>query len=275
MRFVADIGGTNMRVAPIQEGGGGGNAFQNAKILKTPAEYSEGISILKKIISEMAGSEKIEAICIGVPGVLNPSKEIILRSSNLPGWEKKPLAHDLGIPLNTEVFLENDTALVGLGEALYGAGKGEGIVAYITISTGVGGVRIVNGRIDASVSGFEPGHQIILIGEGEEREFETLVSGTAMMKKYKKHPSEIRDDKIWEEWAKLSAVGIGNTILHWSPDIVVLGGSMFKEVGISIPRVEYYLRKTITIFEKLPALKRGELGDFGGLYGASAYLKDK
>lgn len=275
MHFVADIGGTNMRVAPIREGSISTGAFKNARILKTPTNYEEGISILKKIVSEIAGGEKVEAICIGVPGVLNPSKELLLRSPHLPGWEKKPLAHDLGIPLNAKIFLENDTALVGLGEALYGAGRGEGIVAYITISTGVGGVRIVNGKIDANASGFEPGHQIILLGESGGQEFETLVSGTAMMKKYKKHPSEIRDDKIWEEWARLSAVGIGNTILHWSPDIVVLGGSMFKEVGISIPRVEHYLRKTITIFEKLPTLKRGELGDFGGLYGAFAFLKDK
>jgi glucokinase len=49
----------------------------------------------------------------------------------------------------------------GLGEAVFGAGKGREIVVYMTISTGVGGARIVGGKIDASAMGFEPGHQII------------------------------------------------------------------------------------------------------------------
>ena len=42
-----------------------------------------------------------------------------------------------------------------------GAGKGEEIVAYIKVSTGIGGVRIVDGKIDRNILGFEPGYQII------------------------------------------------------------------------------------------------------------------
>ena len=57
--------------------------------------------------------------------------------------------------------IANDTAVVGLGEAHRGAGIGYNIVTYITVSTGVGGTRIVDGRIDRRIYGFEPGHQTI------------------------------------------------------------------------------------------------------------------
>ena len=43
-------------------------------------------------------------------------------------------------------------------------------------------------------------------------------------------------EKKWEELAETFAIGLHNTILHWSPDRVVLGGSMFNEIGISVER---------------------------------------
>src|SRR4030066_415253 len=49
-------------------------------------------------------------------------------------------------------------------EKVKGAGKGFNIVAFLTIGTGVGGARIVGGKPDANVFGFEPGHQIIDLG---------------------------------------------------------------------------------------------------------------
>jgi len=74
------------------------------------------------------------------------------------------------------VFIENDASIVGLGEAVSGAGMGEEIVVYITVSTGVGGTRIVSGEIDEHAYGFEPGHELINMQDS----LEDLVSGTAV-----------------------------------------------------------------------------------------------
>lgn len=86
------------------------------------------------------------------------------------------------------MFLANDADLVGLGEAVYGAGKGYKVVAYFTVSTGVGGARIVNKRIDKGVFSFEPGWQYVY-GQGlnscnrQMYDFlEFFVSGTALAK---------------------------------------------------------------------------------------------
>jgi predicted NBD/HSP70 family sugar kinase len=98
---------------------------------------------------------------------------------------------------------------------------------------------------------------------------EGYVSGTAVRLRYKKEPSGITDPVVWDELAKWLAVGLNNTIVHWSPDVVVLGGSMITgEPAIPMDAIERHLGETMRIFPTPPSLKKGELGDLGGLYGA-------
>jgi predicted NBD/HSP70 family sugar kinase len=216
-----------------------------------------------------------------IAGVFSKDKSILLISPHLPGWNGKGVKLAIASALSCEVYLENDAAVVGLGEAVYGAGKGADIVAYITISTGVGGARIIKGQIDASAMGFEPGHQIIdadgtlwqhaVCGKGSD--FEDAVSGTAISTRYGKKPFEITDEKFWDDMARVVAFGLNNTIVHWSPDVVILGGSMMKKIGIPIERVREHLKGILHIFPVHPRIEHATLGDIGGLYGALALIK--
>ena len=166
-----------------------------------------------------------------------------------------------------------DAALVGLGEAVSGTGKGHRIVAYMTVSTGVGGVRIVNGKIDENALGFEPGHQVInfdgpnCTGCGVSGHLESYICGRDVEAKYKMKPYEIADPKIWDDLAKYLAYGVNNTLIHWSPDILVLGGSMMKRVGIPIDNVRQYVKQFTKILPQTPPIELASLGDWGGLYG--------
>jgi len=78
---------------------------------------------------------------------------------------------------------------------------------------------------------------------------------------------------VWEELAQLFAYGLHNTILHWSPDRVVLGGSMFNEVGISVERVRAHVAEIMRKFPEVPEIVHSQLGDIGGLWGGVARLK--
>ena len=86
-------------------------------------------------------------------------------------------------------------------------------------------------------------------------------------------PFEIHDDAIWDKLAKFLAYGLNNTIVYWSPDIIVLGGSMMKEVGIPVPAVRKHLSEILKIFPTIPQIEKAELADFGGLYGSLAYAR--
>lgn len=252
-------------------------------VVSTPKDFNEGIDTLKRIIGNIekeltAENRAVTAIVGGIAGPLNEDQTMLVKSPNLGGWVGHDIKNTLREAYKVPVVLENDSALVGLGEAHFGAGRGKAIVVYLTISTGVGGVRIVDGKIDREALGFEPGHQIIdpdnsLCPTCDGNDLEAYVSGTSIEKRYGKKPYEIRDDAVWDELAKFLAYGINNTIVHWSPDIVVLGGSMMKEIGIPVPAVQKYLTEIVKIFPQLPEIRKAELGDFGGLYGSLAYAR--
>jgi len=273
MFLVFDIGGTNMRLAVSRDG----KNIAEPKILKTPKDFDEGMLLFKKTALDLSGGEKIKAAAGGIAGPLDGKKERLTNSPNLPGWINKPLKENVEQFIDAPAHIENDAAVAGLGESLVGAGKGYAIVAYITVSTGVGGARIVDGKIDRNAMGFEPGHQIIEINGplcptcGIHGHLEGYISGSALINKYGKKPQDIMDSKVWDEIAYYLALGVHNSLLHWSPDVIVLGGSMMK--NISLEKVKENLDKILTIFPKAPLIKHAELGDKGGLYGALTIAK--
>lgn len=273
MYILFDIGGTKMRIAFSADGKG----FDEPKVIPTPKEFDKGIEEFKKAARELSGGERIRAAAGGIAGPLDREKTKLVRSPHVSGWVGKPLREELRKILNAPVYLENDAAMAGLGEAAYGEGKGKRIVVYMTVSTGVGGVRIVDGEIDKSAMGFEPGHQIIdadgtLCPECKSVPgyLERYVSGTALEMRYRKKAYEIEDPDVWDEAARFLAYGLNNTIVHWSPDVVILGGSVSGRIPLD--KVRVYLADILKIFPEPPLITRAVLGDFVGLYGALQFL---
>jgi glucokinase len=276
MFILFDIGGTKTRITTSN----GGDAFDTPRVFDTPKIYEEGIEAIKKTIVELSRGNRIQGIIGGIAGPFSHKNRSLLTSPNLSGWIGKPLIADLEKEFSAKVMVENDSAIVGLGEAVFGAGKGFSIVAYITISTGVGGARIVNGKIDEKSVGFEPGHQIVdfdktAIPDADGIYLDNLISGKGVENRTGKKAYEITDESFWDQMAKILAVGLHNTIVHWSPDAVILGGSMMNKVGIPLEKVETYVKEYLKIFPEIPVIKKADLGDLGGLYGALSYLNNQ
>lgn len=258
-----DIGATKTRIAFTENE----EIFEEPKVFETPQNYEEGLKKFTEISKELSKGREIKKIVGGM-------------SRSIPGWTVEKFREDLVKNFGVILSVENDAAIVGLGEANWGAGRGFNIVAYITVSTGVGGARIVGGKIDDRAIGFEPGKQIIDADTGPDasveasKTLEDMISGKALEKKTGKHPKDITDPAVWEEHAKMLAIGVNNIIVEWSPDCIVLGGSMITgNPSIPLDKTENYLREILKIFPQIPPIKKAELGDFGGLYGALAYLK--
>lgn len=274
-----DIGGTKTRVAVSEDL----KTFSEPVKFKTPKQFAAGMKEIVDAVHSLT-QEPIRGIAGGMRGVFNADKTGIVRDPGgvLSAWEDESIADALKKKLKAEVYLENDTAIVGLGEAHYGAGEGHPIVAYHTISTGVGGARIDNGEIDSYAVGFEPGHQILdidrtLLGEEVVPSLENLVSGTALETRMGMKPIEIpQEDAVWDQLALYLAHGLRNTILYWSPDVVVLGGSMV----VGNPRIllDDIIRHTNDVMGEdfeCPLIVDAKLGDNGGLYGAMARLSQE
>lgn len=267
-RIIFDIGGTKTRVAKAL----GAGEFSEPLSKPTPQDPREGIAQLADLAREVAAGEEVLQIAGGIAGVIREGE--IINSSNLREWIGVNLREEIQREFGVDLVLENDSSVVGLGEAVFGAGEGEKIVVYVTVSTGVGGARIVGGKIDEKSQGFEPGHMILNIETGET--LEMLVSGRSFTEKFGVKPYEVTDTEVWEKAAKDLAVGIHNIILHWSPDVVVLGGPMMiGDPAISLEAVLRELKERMRIFKSLPDIRLATLRDFGGLYGALALLEEK
>ena len=256
MYILFDIGATKTRMAYSING----EIFETTEVFETPKNYEDGFKLFSEKVNKLRSGREIKKIIGGM-------------SRSISGWTEGKFKDDLQKAFGADIFIENDAAMVGLGEASWGAGKGFNIVAYITVSTGVGGARIVNSKIDEKAIGFEPGNQIIDMNS--KKTLEEMISGKALKERTGKNPKEIHDENVWDEHAKMLAVGLNNIIVEWSPNCVVLGGSMITgDPAIPLDKTERYLREILKIFPEIPTIRKVELGDFGGLYGALAYLKN-
>ena len=266
-----DIGGTNTRVALSSDG----ETLGEIHSFKTPTTPAEGVRKLAELARKL-GAENVRAVSGGIRGVLTEAHDGIQNDAILEKWAGQPIAPQLSELLDgAPILLENDTALAGLGEAHFGAGQGLEIVAYHTVSTGVGGIRVVSGVLDVASVGFEPGHQFLdidrsILGPEAMPTLENLISGTALEERMDSKPYEIpQSDVVWDELAEYLAAGLRNTTLYWSPDAIVLGGSMI----LGDPRIELDAIRRHTVaaldgFVSCPHITTASLGDASALFGA-------
>lgn len=265
-----DIGGTKMRVAISRDG----YTFEEPHIGRTPDTFLDGIKLFEDLVTGALGHEKAAIVAGGIAGTLLTDHSAVFHSPNLPTWNGKPLSANLfRVFSGAPVVIENDAGVVGLGEAVSGAGQGERIVMYVTVSTGVGGARIVNGVLDPSAIGFEPGRQVLAMDTGTT--LESLVSGVAIEQRFGIKPYDLADMAKREQVSDELAYGLANSILHWSPDVVVLGGSIIVGPHNTLPleRIEKKLRELLPHLPQIPKLKKATLGDLGGLHGAMALVR--
>lgn len=264
MHLIFDIGGTHIRGA-ISDG----KRIIHKKILDTPQSFDEGMSIIHSLKKELQIDSSIDTSICGIAGVLQSDKRSLFVSPNLPDWVGKPLKKELERICLMAVPIENDAALAGLGEATYGSGKDFRIVMYYTIGTGIGGVRIVHQKIDAHVFGFEPGQQII--AKDTNSSLESFASGGSIEKTYMTKPTEIHDKEFWKDVTRVMSIGIYNSMLHWSPDVIVLGGGLINEEVIHVEDVSFELMKLNTMYPIIPPVKKSIYGDESGLMGGIIY----
>lgn len=263
MNIVFDIGGTKMRFAEVK-----GNEISDPIIVETPNSYIEAMADIAEIILQISKGQKVDCLAGGVAGVLSKDNKKLLLSPNLKDWVNRPLHEDLSRMSGAKVFIKNDTDMVALGEAIRGSGKDFRIVAYLTFSTGIGGSLIIDKNIMSYNFGTEPGFQII---DSQNSRSLHSVAGTELKNDYGLLFRDIKDQVIRDKVMKDVIAGIHNTIVFWSPDIVVLGGGMTE--SFVIDEIKNSLSKFKLRFPELPEIEFSALEDLGGLYGSLEFIK--
>ncbi|MEX2205660.1 MAG: ROK family protein [Myxococcota bacterium] len=145
-----DIGGTKTQIAL---GRADGSLLREA-YLESWASGSyerdlETIATSARGLLEAAGTpaSALEAIGVSAPGPLDPVTGVIRNAPNLPGWHEVPIRARLERALGRPVRLENDANAAALAEWRFGAGRGARAFVFLTMSTGVGGGLVLDGRL--------------------------------------------------------------------------------------------------------------------------------
>jgi glucokinase len=160
-----DLGGTQIRTAVMR----GATLLSRVGLLTgvnpTPERTIPRIcTAIRQALDEAGVSiEQITGIGVGAPGPLDSRTGVVFAPPNLPGWQNTPLGDILRAEFHMPIYIENDANAAALGEYLFGAGQGAHNLVYLTISTGIGGGIITEGKILDGVSGTagELGHMTI------------------------------------------------------------------------------------------------------------------
>lgn len=186
-----DMGGTKILAAVINSQDG---IISRAKVA-TKAN-SSGSSYIKslegityKAISN-AGLKKsdIKAVCLGIPGSVNPHTGIIGLAPNL-GLKNFQIKDKLQRRIPFPVLIENDVNLGALGIQKFGVGKKSKNLLAVFVGTGIGGAIIFDGKMyrGSDFMAGEIGHMIVeengpLCGCGKHGCFEAIASRTAIVR---------------------------------------------------------------------------------------------
>jgi len=131
--------------------------------------------------------EAIVGVGISSPGPVDPWRGIVLETPNMgPDFYEVPISAEVGRALDLPAFLDRDANVAALGEMAFGAARGCLDFIYLTVSTGVGGSIVSEGRIFHGPDGTagELGHTPVamdgLCGCGGVGHLEAFLGGAAM-----------------------------------------------------------------------------------------------
>ena len=284
-----DLGGTKILTALADSKG---NILSAVKIDTEASSGPEKVlsNITRSILmaAKQAGvpTSKISKIGIGAPGPIL-GEAIIVSPPNLPGWKNVNIKSILQRELKINVCVENDANAAALGELYFGAGKGFKNLVYMTISTGIGGGIIIDGKIYRGALGVagEVGHMVMdpkgpKCGCGRRGCLEALAAGPAIAKMAGKKTAvdvdaaakkgDKRSIKAIETAAKYIGMGIGNINNILNPDIFVIGGGVTNIGNMIFTPIKYWAkeysmeaaRKSLII---VPAKQKNNAGVMGAI----------
>lgn len=305
--LAGDLGGTNLRVAAIDEAG----SLLARVSDKTPRHTDDSriFDSLLRLARECIARTGREPAGFGfaLPAIMAGPEGKIYSSPNLPELKGSEIGTKLTAELGFQVVLENDANAAAIGENWIGSSRGAADSICLTLGTGVGGGIILNGRPHRGPDGTagEIGHICVEplgppCGCGSNGCLEQFASATAVVRM----AGELRDDfpdsnlrsgpgitsldifeagmqgdelcrEVFRRAGTYLGIAIAGILNVLNPAVVVLGGGMAGAWNLFISSLHEEIRKRA--FHE-PAerarIVRAKLGSDAGLFGAARLALD-
>ncbi len=302
-----DLGGTQLRVA----------LFADSQLLRRaalPTDVAGGptgvFDQINQLIGQIRGDTRMDSITgIGMScaGPIDTPNGIVTCIPTLPGWDGLPLARVLADSTGLPARIENDGIAAALGEWRHGAGRGVGNMIYLSVSTGIGGGAVTDGRLMHGHKGIAAhiGH-MRLAQDGPRCNcgaigcFEAFAAGPALRRRAAKvaqngssafltkvaqtgnpevkhvfegaRAGDRRCRQLVTEEAVYLGQGITSAIHVLSPERVIIGGGLSNGFDLLENGIRKVIRRdALPAFRSVPVL-RASLGDDSGLWGAASMV---
>jgi len=293
-----DIGGTKIAVGVVDANG---KVLSQSQTSTEPAlGYSNALRNIEKLLRQSAkdAGAEISGIGIGSTGPVFPLSGEFGEVNFFPEWKGENPVKDLCKIFGVKVAMENDADAAALGEAGWGAGRDKNRLIYVTVGTGIGTGFIMDGQLYRGVDQSHPeiGHHLVDPSGpacvcGFKGCWESLAAGpavTAWMEQQAPadypHREDLSAKKVFElarkddELARRAVdrevyylgLGLANLVTMFTPDAIVLGGSVMKSADLLLGGVKKVIRDSCRLvpFDKTE-ITLASLGEDANLIGAA------
>ncbi len=248
------------------------------------------------------------AVGVSFGGPVDARQGRVILSHHVPGWEDTPLREKLQTAFGAPASVDNDANVAALGEYRFGAGIGCASLLYVTVSTGVGGGWVLDGKIYSGADGMagEIGHTVVdpngpVCICGRRGCVEVMACGRAIAREARarlqaepnagpvlraltggerdavtgervaraaKEGDELAQ-AVMDQAARALGRGIGTAITLMNPERVVIGGGVSKSGERWLATVRAAARENSLPQMRVDIMTAG-LGDDAPLWGAVA-----
>lgn len=305
-----DIGGTKLAVAVVTADG----TVHGLRIRPTRREEGPQAVVARlfalghEAVAE-AGLGPVGAVGIACGGPLDAPSGLLQSPPHLPGWDDIPIGPLASAEFGVPFALENDATAAAVAEHRYGAGRGLRSLVYLTVSTGVGGGVILDGRLHrgAAGNGGELGHITVRRGGrpcscGRRGCIEAYASGTSIAERAREAlaapgaPASVLADgsaptaadvsaaaaagdplalAVWDETTDLLGSAVTDLVNVLEPELVVLGGGVTRSGALLLDPVRATVaREAMPPAARAATVTLAALGDVVCVVGAGAIALD-
>lgn len=256
-----DIGGTKTYLATLDENG----IILDSVKFPTDKDYQKFISDMELNLKHFDLGDDY-TVSAGVAGQLDRKTGTVHALGNLP-WVDKPIGPDISkLVGNRPVLIENDARLAGLSEAQLIKDQYSRVL-FLTVSTGIGGALILNGQIVRALEDTEIG-KMPLLYEGKIQNWEDFAGGRSVVSRFNKKAFEITDPDQWRQIGETIAYGLAICCSAFTPEAIVLGGSIGAHADKYSAGVMEYIRTQLHPVIKQPeVILAAQRADDAVIYG--------
>ena len=287
--LVFDIGGTEIKYALCDENFN----LSDKKSVPTNA-YEGGKRIIERIVEIAKTFDGVDRIGISTAGQVDSEKgAIIFATDSIPGYTGTQIKQIIESKIGVPCAVENDVNSAALGEAHFGAAKGESNFICLTYGTGIGGAIFLNGKLftGSSFSAGEFGH-FVTHANGKSCTcggcgcYEAYASAGALVRAVaEKTGRNLNGREIFAEfsnpelkevidgWIDEIVVGLKGLVYIFNPTLIVAGGGIMNEKYIT-DEINSRLQAQIMPSFRRVEVKKAQMGNDANLLGA-AYLASK